>query len=111
MLISRSSTLTGVPGVPDGRLAASLKRTFQCPYSFYCCLLPASDAGLPRGHLVRIHPQDDRDHSGVYRMLERLDRCAFLLEDANGIQVTTDASLHIVRSTWLLIANVPTGSL
>ncbi|CDJ46379.1 hypothetical protein EBH_0027240 [Eimeria brunetti] len=54
-------------------------------------------ASVPKGHLVRIPPEEDSQHSGIYRMVERLDRCTFLLEDANRFQLATDASLHIVR--------------
>ncbi|OEH77210.1 hypothetical protein cyc_05571 [Cyclospora cayetanensis] len=53
---------------------------------------------LPKGHLIRIKREDDSTHSGVYKLVERIDRCTFLLEDANGIQVTTDGILHTVRS-------------
>ncbi|CDI86091.1 hypothetical protein, conserved [Eimeria praecox] len=55
-------------------------------------------ASVPKGHLVRIPPEEDSQHSGIYRMVERVDRCTFLLEDANRFQLATDASLHIVRS-------------
>ncbi|CDJ29672.1 uncharacterized protein EMH_0023580 [Eimeria mitis] len=54
-------------------------------------------ASVPKGHLVRIPREEDSQHSGIYRMVERLDRCTFLLEDANRSQLATDASLHIVR--------------
>ncbi|CDJ64974.1 hypothetical protein, conserved [Eimeria necatrix] len=54
-------------------------------------------ASLPRGHLVRIPHEEDPTHGGIYRVVERLDRCTFLLENADRLQVATDASLHVVR--------------
>ncbi|KAL8425482.1 hypothetical protein Efla_002603 [Eimeria flavescens] len=53
-------------------------------------------ASLPKGSLVRIRREDDSYHYGLYQLLERVDRCSFLLQDANGLQVATDIPLHIV---------------
>lgn len=61
-------------------------------------LLNTLITGLPRGHLVRIPHEEDPTHGGIYRVVERLDRCTFLLENADRLQVATDASLHVVRS-------------
>ncbi|KAL8450402.1 hypothetical protein Emag_003248 [Eimeria magna] len=61
-------------------------------------------ASLPKGHLVRIRHEDDPYHSGLYQLIERLDLCSFLLQDANGLQLATDAPLHVVRRRFCLLS-------
>ncbi|KAL8443452.1 hypothetical protein Emed_006807 [Eimeria media] len=80
------------------------KQTHECTSvlehkRLFCVMLvDLPDAGLPKGHLVRIRHEDDPHHGGLYQLIERLDLCSFLLQDANGLQVATDAPLHVVRS-------------